>query len=406
VKNVSLLTAGTILAHGISLIATPILSRLYTPEEFGSLALFMAISSITTTLVGLSFPIRIVLPKEESEASQIVFLSFISSIVIALVLCLIIFLSPEFLFKLSGFGSLNQWLYVAIFSGVLMSMFTISTYWLNRKSQYQKITVGKIIQAVIVAIIGLSFGFFSIEGGLLFAQVLGIFCALLVFISWGVLSLKRVDKKVLFKVIKDHKAAPLNLYPIALLDVITVQLPIFLIAIWYHQSLVGQYRMASSLLSVPSALIGTSIAQVFYQKLVSVWPNANEAKELLFKTWGGLALAGIIPFTVVAIFGNTLFTWILGPTWNTAGEIASVLAIVSFFSLIHSPTSTAYIVLSMEKIVLLLMIPLFFFRILALYIGYLFKDFFIGLYIYVFFELLNVFLFQYLVFKKIEKHIV
>ena len=66
-KNVLTLMTGTGLAQAIPIAISPILTRIYTPEEFGVFALYMAIASILTVLVTGRYEMAILLPKKDPD---------------------------------------------------------------------------------------------------------------------------------------------------------------------------------------------------------------------------------------------------------------------------------------------------------------------------------------------------
>ena len=66
-KNIVLVVSGTALAQLISILFTPILTRLYSPESFGVLGSFNAILSFILPLAALNYPASIVLAKDNFE---------------------------------------------------------------------------------------------------------------------------------------------------------------------------------------------------------------------------------------------------------------------------------------------------------------------------------------------------
>jgi O-antigen/teichoic acid export membrane protein len=89
VRNVAVVASGTAGAQAITMAFSPIITRLYGPEAFGLLGTFMAIVAVVTPLAALSYPIAIVLPKEDIDARGIAKLSaYIAVCIAALVLLL------------------------------------------------------------------------------------------------------------------------------------------------------------------------------------------------------------------------------------------------------------------------------------------------------------------------------
>ena len=70
-KNVLTLVTGTTIAQSIPIAISPILTRIYTPEDFGVLALFISITTILGTIANGRYELAIVLPKRDNNALEL-----------------------------------------------------------------------------------------------------------------------------------------------------------------------------------------------------------------------------------------------------------------------------------------------------------------------------------------------
>ena len=70
-RNVITLMMGTTVAQAIPVAISPILTRIYSPEEFGFFALFISISSIFGAIVNGRYEMAIMLPDKEEDAINI-----------------------------------------------------------------------------------------------------------------------------------------------------------------------------------------------------------------------------------------------------------------------------------------------------------------------------------------------
>jgi O-antigen/teichoic acid export membrane protein len=77
-KNVLKLASGTLISQIITLLAAPIITRLYGAENYGIVLIFTSISTIFIPLSSMRYELSIVLPRKKSEAT-IIFFSFIFS---------------------------------------------------------------------------------------------------------------------------------------------------------------------------------------------------------------------------------------------------------------------------------------------------------------------------------------
>lgn len=402
-RNIAVLTSGTILAQGIGIIATPILSRIYTPADYGLVALFGAVVAICATLITARYEITVLLPTVESEARSIVALVVLLAIVVGGMLAFGATVLPQPVRAWLGLQALGHWLPIAVLGGIATAITAVITNWLNRRCEYRKIASLRVVQAGVAVLFGLTLGLLAVPNGLLYVQVATIAISMLLFLFSGYTSLAhKVSGQSLFVTAREYHRAPAYLLPTAMLDVFTLQLPFILISVWFTAELTGQYRMAWALLGLPAGLVGSATAQVFYQRFSQLWPDAAAAQAILFKTWRMLAILGAIPFAIVMLSSQQLFSFILGPAWAEAGVMAGILAPMFFASLIHSPTSTTYVVMGMERIVLFFGIAVLVYRPLCLYLGHYFNNFYLGLTLLVIAEIIQVLLFQYLAIRKLR----
>ncbi len=392
----------------ISIIVSPILTRLYTPEDFGILALFISASSIAAVFATFRYEMAIVLPKEDREAINVLFLSLLITFTITLfvLICVIIF-NKEISLML-GNESISVWLYFLPVSLVLTGLYQTFNYWCNRKKRFKNISASRVSESFSKSSANLIFGYFKITpGGLILGRIIGqLFSTstLLIRNLKEILNLRHFFSQDIIKAqAKRHKDFPLYSLPTALLDVFSMQIPIVIIVHLFSNYYVGLYSFAFRMLSIPISLIGVSVGQVFYQKFTELYNSNGNLKKLILKTWYSLFLIGVIPMIVIAIWGSEIFSFIFGEEWTDSGRMASFLCIMLFFMFISSPTSSAFIVLRLQKISLIFGIFLLIIRPLAFYIGYYYQDFYLALTVLVTMEVIQIIIYNLVIWIKIEK---
>lgn len=405
-KNIAILSSGTIIAQFIIIVATPILSRMYEPRDFALLAFLIAIYSICSNAITLKYETAIMLPKRklENEAKSIYMLTIFSSIFFGLVLIFIFFLISENIKESHDIGESRRWVYIGILMGSLYSIQVTCVAWLNRNKKFNKIGILPIIQNTTIVIVALIFGYYSVESGLLLAQFLGILTASVL----SILNVYPFSFKTSFngmlKVARKYKNAPKYLLPTNLIDVVTQQWPIIIIFSYYGQDISGQFSMAWRVLVFPMALIGVAISQVFYQRYANIWPNFNLAKSEIFKTWKFLAFIGLLPTLAILIFGENLFVFILGEAWGEAGKMASIMSIMLYIRLISSPTASAFNVMGIQRYSFYFGFVLFFARPLSIFLGFMVGDIYTGIVFFSVFEILHICLYQFVLIKHINNY--
>jgi O-antigen/teichoic acid export membrane protein len=407
-KNVLTLMTGTVVAQLIPVIISPILTRLYTPDDFAIWALYMSI--VMVIISGLStgnFEFAIIFPKEDNKAIKLIELSILIALSVSIILLILSFIFNHGIGVILKNTAISSWLYFLPLSVFTLSILNSFIYWFNRGKDYKTMAINKIIKNAGISTINLGIGLSGIKKtGLILGQILGDIIAAFILCKKFCKSnqiFKKIDLKEYKKLVKEYKKFPLLTLPTQLLNNLSAQLPVMLISMWYSSSLTGYYFFSLKILSIPMAFIGTSVSQTFFQKFNEIKDNKTiHPKVFILKIWSILFLIGIIPLSLIFFFGVDIFSFVFGNEWSKAGQIASILTPMILVSFISSPTSTSFIILNEQKYSLIFGIVLLIIRPLAFYIGYINGDFFTGLRLLVVFEILEMFFYNIIVWKKLS----
>ena len=403
-KNIGILSSGTIIAQLIIIAATPILSRIYQPKDFALLALLVSIYSICSGAITLKYETAIMLPKrqQENEAESIFTLTIFSSIFFGFVLICLYFSISENVKEYISSSISERWIYIGILTGILFSIQATCIAWFNRNKEFNKIGILPIIQNTTIVFIALILGYYTVESGLLLAQFLGILVASsLSLLIINLFSFRYSIEGMRYVAVK-YKNAPKYLLPSNLVDIVTQQWPIILIFFFYSAEISGQFSMAWRILVLPMALLGAAIAQVFYQRYANIWPNLDLARSEIFRTWKFLAIIGSLPTIAILFFGEYLFVFILGDAWGEAGKMASIMSLMTFLRLITAPTASAFNVMSIQRYSFYFGLVLFFARPLSFFLGFMIGDVYTGIIFFSIFEIIQISLYQFVLIKHIN----
>ena len=88
-KNVAILVSGASLGQVIIVLSSPIITRLYSPEDFGIFALFSAVLGIVAVVGALRYELAIPLPESENKSKFIVILCFLLMFFLALIIVIL-----------------------------------------------------------------------------------------------------------------------------------------------------------------------------------------------------------------------------------------------------------------------------------------------------------------------------
>ena len=301
-----------------------------------------------------------------------------------------------------GIAELGVWLPVTAFAATASAAVATGTMWLNRQRAYKKLAQIRITQSSVAILTAIVLGLTGLGTGLIVAQIIAFLVVVTAIIVYMMPLLKQWEPHALMLAAHKHLSAPKYLLPTALLDVLTMQLPVLLITAWYSTEAAGQFSMAWRILALPMTLIGSAIGQVFFQRFSQTWPDVPAARKLLFKTWMTLGLIGLLPTILLMAFGEPIFLLVLGDVWRESGTISSVIAPMLFAILISSPTSSMFLVLGLQKYSLIFGISFPFYRSACIYLGVLNGKLLIGLTAWVFCELIAISIYNLIVLKHMR----
>jgi len=342
---------GTTMAQAIPLAASPILTRIYSPEDFGLFALFMSLAVIFSVIATGRYELAIMLPSKEEEARSIVFLSVLINIIISLTLFLIISLFNAQITNLLGKDEISPWLYVLPFTVFLLGLFKSLNFWNNRGKKYKSLAFAQVSQSGMTAGANLLFGFLGYSSiGLIIGNILG------QIISIGMLSRSffktkiKIDNLKIIALAKKYKFFPKFSVLSGLINVSSKEIPKIIIANILEMKVLGFLSLAQRMMIAPIALFSSSIQQVFFQSATKEYKEKGNVETLYRSTRNKLFIIAVIPFILLYIFAVDIFTFIFGDAWGEAGEIVKILVPFYFIYFIAAPLNIMFIVAEKQKL--------------------------------------------------------
>ena len=226
-KNVSTLVLGTFIAQFITIIFTPILSRIFSPNHFGLFAIIFSITGIFSTIIGGRYEIAIVQAKNNLESINLSFISSLLMIIFTLISVVICFLFKDFFVEISNlpFKLILLTPLVSLFIGLFNILNMLNTKFEN----YNTIALSKIIRSSLQGIfpIILSLTFIS-SLNLIFGFISGFVGAYIVLFKKQFIQMFHKDYisfKNITSLLKKYKEFPLYNAPSSLVDTFTLQFP-------------------------------------------------------------------------------------------------------------------------------------------------------------------------------------
>ena len=347
-----MLMTGTIIAQGIPLLLQPYLRRVYSPEDFGAIAVYLNIFSVITIVSSLRYEATIVLPKNNNEAANILSLTVIITVIFNFLLLLLILLFKNNLVHLLNFPKqYSNYLYFLPFSGCVFGIYQGINNWLIRQKAFKASTANKIVRRGIEGLIQSIAGILKFPGGLFIGDLAGNFANGIAGIRQTFknnFDLKYISKRKIGYVLKKYIDFPkYNVFP-GLLSITASILPFLIINKIYSSEMVGYLDLSRLALSVPLIFISTSISQVFFQQTTDKKNNSLSIKKNILSILYLLLSIIVVEILMILTFGPELFGFIFGDKYEVSGVFSQIL--VFSFGLHFISTTFSSVFITFEKI--------------------------------------------------------
>ena len=376
-RNVLTLMSGTTIAQAIPVAVTPILTRIYTPAEFGLFAVYMALISVGVMIATGRLEMAVLIARKDSEALQLAVISLVISGVISFLAMIAIAIWGRQIAVLAGLPELETWLYIVPFSIFLFSVYKVLLHWLNRKKQYELMSRSRITQSGSISALQMVVGLAAkIPAGLALADCLGRVAALLFILRRvkATIKLPEFNRARQYALIRRYRKFPFLGSPASLLNILSLQTPYVIIPAIFTSAIAGMYFLVFRVLMLPIALIGESMMEVFRSRAMEDLKEHGTCRPVFLKTLLSLAIIGLPPTLLLILFGREIFAFVFGEDWREAGHYAAILAPMALFRLSCAPLSGVLFI--REKLKLILLLQSFFFVMVAssLVLGWMQQD--------------------------------
>jgi len=377
---------GTTIAQAIPLAISPILTRIYTPEDFGVFALFLALTGLFSSVASGRYDLAIMLPKKDEDAINIFALGIIIITLLSLFLLSLVLLLNEYITMLLHNEAIGFWLYFVPIAVFFTGLFNLLSYFNNRKKNYKDIANATIIKSIMLAMVQLSIGFVK-EGatGLISGQIVASLFAnlrLLRNILKDKFLISKISKIEIISLAKYYKDFPKYQAPHAMLNTFSSYVPIYMFTPFFGLTVVGLYSLSTRIVFTPMMILAGASAKVYNQKLTQLYHEDGDVYGFTVRLLKSLLKKIILPFLIIVIFAPDIFGFIFGENWREAGVYTQILSPWLWMVFFSATISFVPSLLNMQKRALLLEIIYTTLRVLAIGMGLWYQSVYIALICY------------------------
>ena len=335
------IVSSNIIVQLISILTIPILTRIYSPEQFGFFALLISISSLLIIFSCFGYEKVLVICQNKLERQKMVNfclrILLINVVLISLVLLFLLFLKKNLIFNYE----LNHIFFlipVLVFAEKIKTIFFNMA---NSQGRINAISIANINHVFVNNLLSIFLSFLNLFG-LIISKIFSLVTSFIILAY-----LENKEKKILksfnfedYKfLIKKFKKYPILSMPSNAMILYTRQIPILFLSILQSAASAGIYSLADRVIAKPLSIIGEAIAVPFKRKAAIDYNSKGSCRPILVQTFLFLFGLSIIPFTILYFFAPTLFEFIFGSQWKLAGVYVQILIPMFFMQFISSPLS-------------------------------------------------------------------
>jgi O-antigen/teichoic acid export membrane protein len=338
VVSLSALTAAGQLSF---VVALPILSRLYTPTDFGVFTIYLSIVNLGGPIVGLKFDSALYAARTRREAGTTLVLSLLTILATTSVAAIALFLFADEVVALAG-PSARRMLMILPFGLLLSGAWSVSSAWAIKSEATMTLGIARFGQPTVMTALQLVAGLAAPNGVSLILAHLASHFSYACFIFFRTLTLQNLaasrglNLRSLFRQAHDNRAFPLFVLPAQISSLSVSNLPPLLLSIAYGTEIAGHCGVAYRLVAAPLTIASMPLGAIF-TSVVSRTPSLEATGRLARKVFLSNLCLVSIPVLVLGAFAPMVAPIALGDHWVKTGQIVAAFALLGAAQSLAAP---------------------------------------------------------------------
>lgn len=335
---------GTSVAQAIPVAISPILTRLYSPDQFGVFALFVAVATVLGAIANGRYELAVMLPDDEEDALNLAALGLLISTGLSVLLLAAVLLLGRQTAAFMGNADIRPWLYLMPVSVFFSGLYNVLNYYNSRIKRFPDIAKANVYKALILAAVQLCMGLVKPgASGLIVGQVLSGIGANMRLArntlkgKGNVRTLISADR--MKRNARRYSDFPKFSLPAVFANTLSSNIANVLISRFYSTHALGHYALVQRVMGMPAALLGNAIGQVFFQRASDERRRTGSAKQVFLQTFRKLLIISIPIYLVMYFVVEDVFVVIFGEPWREAGSLARILTPLFAVRFVVSPLS-------------------------------------------------------------------
>lgn len=351
INGVFTLFKGNIWTQLIPVLFSPILTRIFSPSDFGIFAIYVSLVSILAIFATAKYESAIVLTKSTKEAISILSLILLIASIVLIFSVVLIMLNIESLSRIFSFNEASYILYFIPITVFLIACYQALNFYANKCEKYTSISFSMVLATLSSSFFNVIVGFLT-SGG---ATVMIVSNILMRVVSITLL-VKSKSKRLYLQIrsikwhdilnsAKKYKEFPLYTLPQSFVYQGSTQMPVLFIANLFSTTILGYFNIAYRIITIPISIATNSLGRVYFQQASKMYAgNKQDLYKYTVQISLGLLILSCSVGYILYEYLPSIFAFVFGETWREAGYIAQYLLVYIVLAFAISPVSQLYFV--------------------------------------------------------------
>jgi O-antigen/teichoic acid export membrane protein len=337
------------------LLSAPIVARLYTPAEFGTYAVFFALSTILAGVSTLALTNATLLELEERDAAHATLLAMTVVTGFCALLMLVMLGIPR-ASQAAMFGeavvSSLPWLPLsALLSGIFTCLYT----WAIRAEQFHLLARNRLVLGASTVVLQIGIGLMDPGAiGFIIANLCGYGLAVVLLVAPFLRDLQRLRPSFTLssglEQLKKHKTLPLWTVPANLVNSVCGFLPDLVIGRLFGVAQLGQFSLASRMVNFPLSFIASSAQDIFRQQAAQEFNEHGHCRHTFNRFFVLMAIVAIALLVPIILVVPHVFPIVFGSQWTQSGALIQAIGLLLIVRFVSSPLSYVWIIRGHQRL--------------------------------------------------------
>jgi len=358
IAQILTLMSGTVVAQGVMVLCAPLLTRLYTPTDFGVYALFGTVANMVAAVAAGRYELAIMLPRRERSAAHLALLTLMLSVAAAVVLLVAVVGIQAMQMRHGRSRAELAWTWFVPAAVLLYAWDAALGQWQARHHRFHNMAAAEVSTCLGIFAVQVGAGLLlaraggtALIGGMIFGQLLAVAVQAPSALPaiWRGARPRRWTRVRLEA--RRHWRFPAFATFAALLSKGTFEAPKILVAWLFSPQVLGYYTLSKRVLGMPLTLVSQSISRVFYQRIAHAHQSGRRTRPMLLKSSGLLFLMILPPMAVLFVWAEPIFRLAFGEDWAAAGRYCRLLIPLYIARFVVAPTGLSMVAFEKQHMV-------------------------------------------------------